>query len=74
MSSTVFCEPGKFLTDESVCEDCFLGYYKDVHGNGACIACPNVATTTADTGSTSEAQCSIGIRVFLLLFFNLTQS
>ena len=64
---TVTCPAGQEDVNDS-CEPCMVGYYKESEGIGRCMACPSSPTklTTSGTGSTFEANCSIGLYYTLI--------
>ena len=53
--SVVTCKAGFYLNNEQ-CEECPIGFYKQLEGNSNCTSCPENATTEA-LGAVVEKQC-----------------
>ena len=50
---------GSELAANGSCVDCPRGQYRDATVNDFCVVCPDASLTTAGTGSTSAADCTV---------------
>lgn len=67
--SPVFCDRGfKFSAENTACDACEVGMYKQQRGNNdTCEACPT-NTTTADVASVSKNDCKTGKETKVLVY------
>ena len=52
------CTLGEYIDNDGKCQPCAIGRYQDMKWQNACKECVPAESSTADTGSTSLANCS----------------